>query len=165
MHYNFSDRLTMDQMLKDGEFIETAEFSGNMYGTSRAAVEAVAESGKVRAVAILYPKRSLIFNLKFFCSQSLDWANIQSEYQNLCIKNPLPFGVLHSNRPGQGLHPGHRRAGGEGGQGVGAGGGEVRLYETTIARGVGGEAEGEGHRDRRGHREGSFRSQDRRASI
>ena len=47
MHYNFSDREVMEQMEKDGEFIETAEFSGNMYGTSKAAVEAVAESGKV----------------------------------------------------------------------------------------------------------------------
>ena len=47
VHYNFSDRSTMEQMVADGEFIETAEFSGNMYGTSAAAVEAVAESGKV----------------------------------------------------------------------------------------------------------------------
>ena len=47
MHYNFSDRPTMEQMVINCEFIETAEFSGNMYGTSRAAVEAVAESGKV----------------------------------------------------------------------------------------------------------------------
>ena len=47
MHYNFSDRPTMEQMVINCEFIETAEFSGNMYGTSRAAVEAVADSGKV----------------------------------------------------------------------------------------------------------------------
>ena len=47
MHYNFSDRLVMDQMERDGEFIETAEFSGNMYGTTRAAVEAVTEGGKI----------------------------------------------------------------------------------------------------------------------
>ena len=47
VHYNFSDRSTMEQMVADGEFIETAEFSGNMYGTSAAAVAAVAESGKV----------------------------------------------------------------------------------------------------------------------
>ena len=46
VHYNFSDRLVMDQMERDGEFIETAEFSGNMYGTTKASVEAVAESGK-----------------------------------------------------------------------------------------------------------------------
>ena len=38
----------MDQMERDGEFIETAEFSGNMYGTTKASVEAVAESGKGR---------------------------------------------------------------------------------------------------------------------
>ena len=47
VHYNFSDRLVMDQMERDGEFIETAEFSGNMYGTTRAAVEAVTEGGKI----------------------------------------------------------------------------------------------------------------------
>ena len=35
VHYNYSDRLIMDQMERDGEFIETAEFSGNMYGTTK----------------------------------------------------------------------------------------------------------------------------------
>ena len=45
--YHFSDRETMERMRDDGEFIETAEFSGNMYGTSKKAVEDVAANGKV----------------------------------------------------------------------------------------------------------------------
>jgi guanylate kinase len=35
----------METMASEGQFIETAEFSENMYGTSKAAVEKVAENG------------------------------------------------------------------------------------------------------------------------
>ncbi|CAB4064302.1 E2.7.4.8 [Lepeophtheirus salmonis] len=39
--YHFVTREVMKDMLSKGEFIENAEFSGNMYGTSFAAVESV----------------------------------------------------------------------------------------------------------------------------
>jgi len=47
VEYHFVTRDTMGQLIKDGAFIEHATFSGNMYGTSRAAVEKVAGSGKI----------------------------------------------------------------------------------------------------------------------
>ena len=37
----------MKAAIENGDFIETAEFSGNMYGTSKAAVETVSVSGKI----------------------------------------------------------------------------------------------------------------------
>jgi len=45
--YHYVSRDTMEQLVKEGAFIEHAIFSGNMYGTSRAAVEKVAVSGKI----------------------------------------------------------------------------------------------------------------------
>ncbi|KAF2902703.1 hypothetical protein ILUMI_03482 [Ignelater luminosus] len=47
VHYHF---VTVDEMQSDvseGKFIEWAKFSGNMYGTSKAAVETVRKKGKV----------------------------------------------------------------------------------------------------------------------
>ena len=44
--YHFSNLTEMEAMKEKGEFIETAHFSGNMYGTSIAAVKTVAENGK-----------------------------------------------------------------------------------------------------------------------
>lgn len=46
-HYYFTNRELMLEAIKNGEFIETAEFSGNMYGTSKLAVENVSSDGKV----------------------------------------------------------------------------------------------------------------------
>ncbi|AWP10926.1 putative guanylate kinase-like [Scophthalmus maximus] len=39
--YHFTTREAMEEGISQGEFIENAEFSGNMYGTSKAAVEDV----------------------------------------------------------------------------------------------------------------------------
>ncbi|KAM6921014.1 guanylate kinase 1b isoform 2-T2 [Xenentodon cancila] len=39
--YHFTTREAMQEGIEKGEFIENAEFSGNMYGTSKAAVEDV----------------------------------------------------------------------------------------------------------------------------
>ncbi len=36
----------MDRMRENGEFIEFATFSGNMYGTSKAAVQEILDSGE-----------------------------------------------------------------------------------------------------------------------
>jgi len=37
----------MEELMKNDEFLETAEFSGNIYGTSKSSVEHVLDSGKI----------------------------------------------------------------------------------------------------------------------
>lgn len=46
-HYHFTTKEKMQKAIGDGQFIETATFSGNMYGTSRKSVDAVTNEGKV----------------------------------------------------------------------------------------------------------------------
>ncbi|XP_014489521.1 PREDICTED: guanylate kinase isoform X2 [Dinoponera quadriceps] len=46
-HYHFTDKEKMQEQIKNGEFIESATFSGNLYGTSKRAVEDVRSLGKV----------------------------------------------------------------------------------------------------------------------
>ena len=45
--YHFTERAAMEKLVEEGGFLEHAVFSGNMYGTSRAAVAVVAAEGKV----------------------------------------------------------------------------------------------------------------------
>jgi len=45
--YHFVTKEVMERGVGDGEFVESATFSGNMYGTSRRAVEAVRRQGKI----------------------------------------------------------------------------------------------------------------------
>ncbi|XP_052862431.1 uncharacterized protein LOC128269108 isoform X3 [Anopheles cruzii] len=47
IHYHFVSVEEMQGAIENGEFIETAVFSGNMYGTSKKAVENVQHQGKV----------------------------------------------------------------------------------------------------------------------
>lgn len=47
VHYHFTDPETMTQAIKEGKFLENAVFGGNMYGTSKKAVEKIAAQGKV----------------------------------------------------------------------------------------------------------------------
>ncbi|XP_075146958.1 guanylate kinase isoform X2 [Haematobia irritans] len=47
VHYNFVEREYMEAAVANGEFIESATFSGNMYGTSKEAVRKVQNAGKV----------------------------------------------------------------------------------------------------------------------
>ncbi|KAJ1929486.1 hypothetical protein IWQ60_001098 [Tieghemiomyces parasiticus] len=47
VNYHFVDRETILQGIANGEFIESAEFSGNMYGTSIKAVRDVQKTGKI----------------------------------------------------------------------------------------------------------------------
>lgn len=47
VHYHFVSVEDMQVAIENGEFIETAVFSGNMYGTSKQAVENVQQQGKV----------------------------------------------------------------------------------------------------------------------
>ena len=52
MNYYFTSREQMQEENAAGKFIETAEFSGNMYGTSIDAVKTVAEQGKICVLEI-----------------------------------------------------------------------------------------------------------------
>ncbi|XP_039762015.1 guanylate kinase isoform X1 [Pararge aegeria] len=47
VHYHFTTKDDMVAAIEKGEFIETATFSGNMYGTSKRAVEDVRCTGKI----------------------------------------------------------------------------------------------------------------------
>uniref|UniRef100_D3TPC3 guanylate kinase n=3 Tax=Glossina TaxID=44049 RepID=D3TPC3_GLOMM len=47
VHYNFVEKDVMKKMIANGEFIESATFSGNMYGTSKEAVRKIQAAGKV----------------------------------------------------------------------------------------------------------------------
>ena len=47
VHYHFSTVEKMEEMIAAGEFVEYARVHGNIYGTSKASVEAVAKEGKV----------------------------------------------------------------------------------------------------------------------
>lgn len=47
VHYHFIERNVMEVAIQEGKFLESADVHGNLYGTSVAAVEAVADAGKV----------------------------------------------------------------------------------------------------------------------
>ncbi|XP_037817313.1 guanylate kinase-like isoform X2 [Lucilia sericata] len=47
VHYNFVSREEMEKAVANDEFIESATFGGNMYGTSKEAVRKVQNAGKV----------------------------------------------------------------------------------------------------------------------
>lgn len=46
-HYYFVDRKAMEGMISNGDFYESAEFGGNLYGTSKKAVANIENSGKI----------------------------------------------------------------------------------------------------------------------
>jgi guanylate kinase len=54
VHYHFTQRPDMEEAVREGKFLESAEVHGNMYGTSVAAVEAVADEGKVGIFCSFY---------------------------------------------------------------------------------------------------------------
>lgn len=47
VHYHYTSKEEMQAAIQRGEFLETATFSGNMYGTSKRAVEDVRRTGKI----------------------------------------------------------------------------------------------------------------------
>ncbi|XP_018357300.1 PREDICTED: guanylate kinase isoform X2 [Trachymyrmex septentrionalis] len=47
VHYHFTNKERMQEQIENGEFIETAIYSGNLYGTSKQAVEDVQSLGKI----------------------------------------------------------------------------------------------------------------------
>ncbi|GMS99976.1 hypothetical protein PENTCL1PPCAC_22151, partial [Pristionchus entomophagus] len=65
VHYWFSSKTEMDKMIEDGEFLEYASFGGNMYGTSRKAVQEMLDSGRICVLDVeLNGVRSLKESLK-----------------------------------------------------------------------------------------------------
>ncbi|XP_028402886.1 guanylate kinase-like isoform X1 [Dendronephthya gigantea] len=59
--YHFCKRDFMEEMIKNGEFLEHAEYSGNLYGTSKKAVKDVQDQGKI---CILDVDRQGVLNVK-----------------------------------------------------------------------------------------------------
>lgn len=47
VHYHFVDRTDMETAIERGQFLENAEFGGNLYGTSKKSAEHVQSLGKV----------------------------------------------------------------------------------------------------------------------
>jgi guanylate kinase len=43
VHYHFVEKAGMEKEIKEGKFLESANVHGNLYGTSRAAVETVSQ--------------------------------------------------------------------------------------------------------------------------
>lgn len=70
VHYYFTDWDTMRKDIEDGKFIEHAIYSGNHYGTSKAAVEAVRKASKVTVtVKIVSNKNHYLWSyFRFVCS-------------------------------------------------------------------------------------------------
>ncbi len=67
MNYHFVDRETFEKEVAEKKFIETANYSGNFYGTSIKAVKDVVETGKVHhhhQPAIPPSTRAFNFNLE-----------------------------------------------------------------------------------------------------
>ncbi|KAL7080360.1 hypothetical protein ACQ4LE_000092 [Meloidogyne hapla] len=46
-HYYFVEKSDFERMIKEGEFLEHAQFGGNFYGTSKKAVQDICNSGKI----------------------------------------------------------------------------------------------------------------------
>jgi len=53
-HYHFTTREKMQEMVAAGDFLESCDVHGNMYGTSKAALKAVHDSGKLPIIEIDY---------------------------------------------------------------------------------------------------------------
>jgi enolase len=64
--YHFSNHDTMKKMVADGKFIEFNEVHGNMYGTSKAAVESVGETGKICILDIDVQGAQNVYEGRFF---------------------------------------------------------------------------------------------------
>ncbi|VDM46073.1 unnamed protein product [Toxocara canis] len=47
VHYWFSDKESVEKMIEAGDFLEHASFGGNIYGTSKKAVEDVQKTGRI----------------------------------------------------------------------------------------------------------------------
>ncbi|NUP47440.1 MAG: guanylate kinase [Catenulispora sp.] len=71
VHYFFYDRPTFEDLIAKGEFLEYAEYAGNLYGTPRRPVEQRLESGQpvlleielqgARQIRVTMPEARLVF--------------------------------------------------------------------------------------------------------
>jgi len=86
---------TREEMIRDrdaGKFVETAEFSGNMYGTSIAAVRAVAEQGKICILeidvqgAVSVSKADL--NARFIFVKPPTWEDLETRLRGRGTESP-----------------------------------------------------------------------------
>uniref|UniRef100_A0A0K0FR00 guanylate kinase n=1 Tax=Strongyloides venezuelensis TaxID=75913 RepID=A0A0K0FR00_STRVS len=75
VHYWFTSREEMVQMIENNEFIEYATFGSNIYGTSKKAVEEVSKTGKI-----------CILDLELQGVRSIKNANFQAKF--ILIKAP-----------------------------------------------------------------------------
>ncbi len=65
--YHYVSREDMVMAIGNDEFIENAEFSGNMYGTSKAAVQSVMDQGRICILDIVSISLLLLL-LAFWCN-------------------------------------------------------------------------------------------------
>ena len=49
-HYHFVKKDVMEKMIENGEFLEACNVHGNIYGTSKAALQSVSDSGKIAII-------------------------------------------------------------------------------------------------------------------
>lgn len=77
VHYHFASRPVMTQEITEGKFLESAEVHGNLYGTSWAAVEAVADAGKI-----------CILDIDVQGAQAVKKSALKAKY--IFIKPPAP---------------------------------------------------------------------------
>jgi guanylate kinase len=68
VQYHFVSREDFVSLLDQGGFVEHAEFSGNLYGTSKRAIDSIVESGKrcildieVQVFFLVVPTRDIPF--------------------------------------------------------------------------------------------------------
>ena len=66
MHYNFTDLDSIKKEIADGMFVESNLVHGNMYGTSRAALQSVEAATQICLLDIDIQVRCRIWPLKLF---------------------------------------------------------------------------------------------------
>lgn len=65
--YHYTDVETVTQQINNGEFLESAVFSGNTYGTSKRSVQDVLDSGRICIMDIDSQGVQNVKNVKFDC--------------------------------------------------------------------------------------------------
>lgn len=106
MQYHFVSRDTFTSLLDDGGFVEHAEFSGNLYGTSKLAIASIVELGKrcildieVQVCFLLCP--SLQPSIRFF-SQGVRQIKNTDLNPVYCFIAPPSLSTLRERLVGRG---------------------------------------------------------------
>jgi hypothetical protein len=95
--YFFTTRDEMQQMIVRGEFIETAEFSSNLYGTSKRAIQV-----HVRACVCVEGTRTHAVILSQLCacrSSKLEWRSTSSMFSFLSLSLSLSLSLFSTSPP------------------------------------------------------------------